>query len=113
MNSELQLLLLWAMRRKHRRKRVFEVRKPKFLTGNGSPRGRAPGIDLLKRGFFRGTEAEGARDHGSDVLEKFGDDGEAADDDAGGEFGVGPHAHGDHVVADVGGLDDFPSVVGA
>ena len=46
------------------------------------------------------------------MLEELGYDWEAADDDSGGELGVGPHAHLDHVVADVGGLDDFPGVVG-
>lgn len=47
------------------------------------------------------------------MLEELGDDGEAADDDAGGELGVSPHAHAHHVVAYVGGLDDFPGVVRA
>lgn len=47
------------------------------------------------------------------MLEEFGDDGEAADDDATGELGVGPHAHADPVVAYVGGLDQFPGVVRA
>lgn len=47
------------------------------------------------------------------MLEEFGHDGKAADDDAGGELGVGPEAHRDHVVADVRGADDGPGVGGA
>lgn len=47
------------------------------------------------------------------MLEEFGDDGKAADDDAGGELDVGPHAHADHVVAYVGGLGNLPGVVRA
>ena len=47
------------------------------------------------------------------MLEELGDDGEAADDNAGGELGIRPHAHGDYVVAYVGRLDHFPGVVGS
>ena len=45
------------------------------------------------------------------MLEEPRDDGEAADDDSSGELGVGPHAHLNHMVADVGGLDDLPGIV--
>ena len=45
------------------------------------------------------------------MLEEFWDDGETADDNASGELGVGPHAHGDHVVAYVGGLNYLPGIV--
>ena len=46
------------------------------------------------------------------MLEEFGDDWQAADDDSGGELGIGPQAHWDHVVADIGGLSNLPGVVG-
>ena len=46
------------------------------------------------------------------MLEKFGYDGKAADDDSGGELGRGPQAHSDHVVADIRGLSNLPGVVG-
>ena len=45
------------------------------------------------------------------MLEEFRDDREAADDNASGELGVRPHAHGNHVVAYVGGLNYLPSIV--
>ena len=54
---------------------------------------------------------EGAGNFGAEVLEELGDYGKAAYHNAGGELGIGPHAHGDHVVAYVGGLDDLPYVV--
>lgn len=49
----------------------------------------------------------------AEVLEELGDDGEAADDNAGGELGMGPQAHGDYVVAYVWRVDDSPGVVGS
>ena len=45
------------------------------------------------------------------MLEKFWYDWEAADDDPGGELGISPHAHGDHVIAYVRRLDDLPGIV--
>lgn len=58
-------------------------------------------------------EGEGAGYFWAEVLKELGDDGEAADDNAGGELGMGPQAHGDYVVAYVGRLDDSPGVVGS
>ena len=46
------------------------------------------------------------------MLEELRYDWEAADNDSGGELGKRPHAHWDHVVADVGGLNSLPGVVG-
>ena len=56
-------------------------------------------------------EGKGAGYFWAEMLEEPGDDGKAADDNAGGELGIGPHAHGDHVVAYVGRLGDLPAVV--
>ena len=58
------------------------------------------------------SRCENAGDLGTDVLKELRYDWEAADDDSGGELGIRPHAHLDHVVADVWGLNNLPSIVG-
>lgn len=58
-----------------------------------------------------GLERENAGELWTNVLEEFRYHRQTADDDAGRELGVRPHAHGNHVVAYVRGLDYLPGIV--
>lgn len=58
-----------------------------------------------------GLRGESLHELRTDVLEEFGHDGKAADDDADGEFGIAPEAKGTERVAFVGRYGDLPYVV--
>lgn len=57
------------------------------------------------------SEREGSVDLGTEVLKEFRQNREAADDDANGDFCIGPEAHYYNIVAEVGRIDQCPRII--